>query len=112
MKDLKIDFSVLDPSKDKERWEGLVRAVATRAHTARARRLTVGAQMVAWARPALALAAALALVSCAARFALPAKGATITDNDSVATLASWAAEEQIPATADILEIFGGHDGTE
>ena len=67
MDEQKIDMSAVDPSRDPERWETLVQSVAARALETRRRRLTVGHQLLSWARPALAIAAeflgSLALVS-------------------------------------------------
>jgi hypothetical protein len=117
MDDERIDLSALDPARDGKRWDEMVDSVAARALAAR-RRSTGGAspgpvalQLVAWARPALALAAALALVVWAA--ALAAGGAArasapgTTRTEPAFALSAWAMQDELPSTEDVLETLGG-----
>ena len=108
MDEQKIDLSDLDPSRDAERWEELVRTVARRALAARRRRLTVGHQLLAWARPALAVAAVAALVSWVGNLASPEPTATIAEGqeDPAIVLARWASSDERPSTPKILRVLG------
>lgn len=62
MSDQRIDFSSLDPSRNRQRWEARIATIANRATENRRRRLTIAGQLVAWSRPVLAIAAGLAIV--------------------------------------------------
>ena len=74
----KIDFGPLDPCRDEARWHRLVAQTARRAREQHARGVqTVSGQLVAWGRPALAVAAALSLV------------VTITRPSCATTTKSW-----------------------
>jgi hypothetical protein len=111
MNGARFDFSALDPARDVDRWERLVDSVATRAWNARRRRLTVSFQVVSWARPVLAIAASIALVSWAASWPSGSKTAVI-DGDSAAALARWAAGYDLPPTLEMLQVLGGTDGAD
>jgi hypothetical protein len=112
MDEQKIDLSVLDPSREPERWEKLIRSVARRALAARRRRLTVGYQLLAWARPALAIAAAAALVSWAGNLASPGPTATVAESeeDPAIVLARWASSDERPPATKILRVLGERHG--
>ncbi len=114
MDEQKIDLTVLDPSRDPERWERLVQSVVSRASAARRRTLTVGRQLVAWARPALAIAAGLALLSWAGRLASPEPEAAVARarDDPASVLVRWASSDERPPAARILEVLGERDGAE
>lgn len=124
MSDEKMDLSILDPSRDQERWKAIVDSLASRAWNTRRRQLSVSFQIVCWARPALAIAASLALVSWAAtwardgtaRCAACVDGATTSSTssrsaqDPTTQLAQWAAADQMPATMQILQVLGTRHG--
>jgi len=114
MNDEKIDLSVLDPSRDEERWERLVESVASRAWSARRRRLTVGNQLTAWARPGLAIAAAVAIAVWAGALTSAEKRAAATGSQAepAFVLAGWAVSDQVPETSKILEVLGGSNGSD
>ena len=140
MTDKKVDLTALDPSREAERWNRLLDSVATRAWNARRRRLTVSFQVVSWARPALAIAATLALVSWAATYQQDRPGASSSagsaeviaskdgakagslsasetaqigkDQDPTTVLARWAELDEMPPTADILRVLGESHGTD
>jgi len=66
MDEERLDFRALDPSVDPVRWNRVVASVVTRGMAARAaacRRPSVMEMLAGWKRPALALAAVLALVA-------------------------------------------------
>ena len=128
MKDEKMDLSVLDPARDAERWNSLVESVARKAWNSRRQQLTVSFQIVSWARPALAIAASLALVSWAATWAQARTGASSAytdgvtgvtgvtrdrkDQDPTTLLAQWAEADELPPTLEILRVLGARNGTD
>ena len=64
----RFDLSALDPSRDSDRWELMVRQIMWRSTAELQRRQSSAVfglfdGLVAWARPALATAAALTLIS-------------------------------------------------
>jgi hypothetical protein len=101
----KIDFAALDPSRDGRRWEEMVASIAQRA--ARRRPRSIPGQLSAWARPALAAAAALALLVWTAAFV---SGRAVDETDPTALLSQWAMTDEVPAPATIIEVLGGDDG--
>jgi hypothetical protein len=115
MTDRKIDLGALDPSRDPLRWERMVRSVATRgAEGARRRRPgPLALQLAAWARPALACAAALALVVWVPAWLRPAPAAPSTavaaTSDATARLAAWAASDDSASPGALLLTLGGDD---
>jgi hypothetical protein len=112
--DERVDLSALDPSRDPERWDRMVRSVAARAVAARRRRNSVRGQLVAWTRPVLAAAASLALASWAGALA-SGRGRHEAPppeqrEEPAFVVAQWAASGQVPSTSRILEVLGGrHD---
>ena len=117
MEDERIDLSALDPARDEKRWSEMIDRVSARSIAARSRpRADAGAgliahQIVAWARPALAIAATLALVVWAVAFAAnssrsPAVGEAARAEPAFA-LSTWASRDELPSTADLLDTLGG-----
>jgi hypothetical protein len=113
MNDDRIDFSSLDPSRDLRRWDQLVVSLASRAIEARRRQFTISRQLVAWARPVLAIAATVALGIWAGALlnADRKEATTASSEDPVYTLAGWAIKEQVPSTTEILKVLGEQNGT-
>lgn len=108
--DDKIDLAPLDPSRDRLRWERLIVGLAKRV-TAIRRAPTIGELVSAWARPALAIAAALALVAWVGGAVWPRTAQASEDTSATTALAEWAAADQTPGAADVLDILGrGHGG--
>jgi hypothetical protein len=115
MTDRKIDLTALDPSRDEARWERMVRSVATRGAEGAARRRPgpLLLQLAAWARPALACAAALALAvwvpawlrASRVETAIPAAAPT----DRMARLAAGAASDDAGAATALLLALGDDD---
>jgi hypothetical protein len=109
MENEKIDLSPLDPCKDQERWNDLINTIARRAMHARRRRLSVSYQLLAWARPAVAMAAAIALMVVVGASVNRYQSQTNTNRAVKPTLmlAVWATTNQAPSTATIIEVLGG-----
>lgn len=99
----KIDLTALDPMRDSEHWNRLVVSITDRARTrVRAKRSVTG-QLAAWARPTLAVAAALCLIVWLG--ALSQRDSA--GEDAVELLSHWANGAELPATSNILEAFNG-----
>jgi hypothetical protein len=108
-----IDLGPLDPSRDAARWERMVRGVAARAAEGAARRRPAPllVQLAAWVRPALACAAAVALLAWVPAWLRPGQVATPTSvaADLPARLAAWAASDGADAASDLLLALGDDD---
>jgi hypothetical protein len=104
MDDDPIDLSALDPSSDTQRWEQMVRSLSARA--ASNARHPVLIDLARWARPVLAIAAAVAILtwmpSLLSRQSEPA--------DPVAALVTWAGRDQVPPTDELLRLLGDANG--
>jgi hypothetical protein len=113
MNDERIDLSVLDPSQDPQRWDRIIQSVTARAMEARRRRLTISYQLWTWSRPALAIAATVALAIWAGALASARNhSATVRENQEPAfVLAEWAVSSEPPSTSVILQVLGEHHGT-
>jgi hypothetical protein len=109
MNDERIDLSSVDPSRDAQRWDQLVESVASRAWSARQRRFTVGYQLSAWARPGLAIAAAVALTIWAGALTGTGRDTQAAQNqqEPAFALSEWAANDEVPDTSKILTVLGG-----
>jgi hypothetical protein len=113
MESEKIDLSPLDPTVDLRRWNDLVNTITRRAIEARQRRLSVTYQLLAWARPAVAMAAAVALVVIAGA-SLSRFGSRTEVSSAVKPaliLADWAVRGEAPSTATMIEVLGGARGS-
>lgn len=115
MTEPRLDLEALDPSHDEARWERMVRSVATRGAEAAARRRPgwLELQLAAWLRPALACAAAVALlvwVPAWLRLAQAARTPPVAAAaDPAARLAAWAASDEATAASGLLLTFGDDD---
>lgn len=105
----KIDFSSLDPARDPERWDRMIQSVASKALEARSRPQTISEQMGRWIRPALAMAAALALVIWGgALFSNRTQSSTVQQKiDPAYVLSGWASSQERPSTSRIVQVLGG-----
>jgi hypothetical protein len=111
-----VDLGPLDPALDQVRWERLVRSVAARgaAGAALRRPRNLVLQLAAWARPAMALAAAAALVAWAPtllRRGVPgtsrpstASARSTPPGDPAARLAAWADDTTSGGDALVLAL--------
>lgn len=104
-----LDLSVLDPSRDEARWQQLIRSIAQQACARR--RVTIGRQMVDWARPVVVAVAAVALVCwVGAVVARRPRATSGTTEHPALVVASWAVSDEVPPTTTILEVLGDDDG--
>ena len=109
------DLSSLDPRRDAPRWEGMVRNIMARSLIELQRRQAAGVfgvfdGLLVWARPALATAAALALLSLIALSQLQAGStpqATFIRSASIpAPMSVWLEEGQPPNMLDLIVLDG------
>jgi hypothetical protein len=104
----RLDLSAIDPTSDPQRWERLVQSVASRAWEAHRVRVTVHLLLVTWARPVLAVAATVALVAWTGALST-SRGRvepSLSSEDPVVALATWAASDRLPATDKVLYVMG------
>ncbi|HEX6902880.1 MAG TPA: hypothetical protein VF789_24405 [Thermoanaerobaculia bacterium] len=116
MDDRPIDLAALDPTLDSERWERQIAAVSALARPELARRAAAAASpalvLVGWFRPALAMAATLALCAGAALL-LQLGGAAGTPAVSAEALRlpsavdQWLGEDQPPTMAELADAVAG-----
>jgi sirohydrochlorin ferrochelatase len=105
MSDRKIDFSVIDPQRDPDRWNRQVEATAARA-LARRKGSAFVFSLLESARPALLLAASVALVTwCGVTVR---HGSTMESgaDDAAWVLTRWAVTGEEPSVASMLEVLG------
>jgi hypothetical protein len=109
----KIDLSSLDPSTDQERWNGLIDAIVKGAVRARRKRSSVTYQLLAWARPAMAVAAAVAMtVVIGASLNRDTPRSSLSKRAKPALLlAEWATTDKALSTATMVELLGGARGS-
>lgn len=107
-----IDFSALDPSRNQLRWERALQELAGKAHAEHLRRATVHAQLLHWARPVLAVAAAFCLVVWTAGYWVGHRRTVVAASTSTQspalTLAAWAASDRIPDSSELFRTLGGN----
>ena len=115
MDDRPIDLGALDPTLDGERWERRIAAISAFARPELARRATAAASpalvLVGWFRPALAMAATLALCASAALL-LPFGGTSAPAVSAEAlrlpsALDQWLGEDQPPTMAELAAALEG-----
>lgn len=113
MNDGKIDFSLVDPKKDPFHWEMMVQGVLKRVEESKVS-LTLLGQLVYWAKPALVMAAAVALLCMLGAVAIDTTGEAsgVTSQSPAVALSSWASGESLPGTAQILTILGENHGNQ
>ncbi|MGC4121448.1 MAG: hypothetical protein QM765_44110 [Myxococcales bacterium] len=106
--DDKLDLSALDPTRDELRFERMVRSLAAKAVAQRPPD-SLGLAVRFW-RPALALAASLALLAWAPSLLTSSSSTVSSDGETTAdpgtTLLSWASGEGPTSAADVLTTFG------
>jgi len=99
--DDRLDLTALDPTRDRSRFERLVRSTVA---AAMARRPSTARETLRWWRPALALAASLAIASWLPVL-LGGDDATATRSDAAAALLTLAHSDTAPSATDILTTF-------
>lgn len=106
MDDRKIDFAQLDPSTNVERWDLLVQSIADQALMRFRQRRTIPMQLLAWSRPALAVAAAAAVI-CSSIAALSARTSpTPSSLHPSFVVARWAALDEHPNVTYLVRVLG------
>ncbi|MBI3204309.1 MAG: hypothetical protein HYZ29_22420 [Myxococcales bacterium] len=111
MTDDPVDLSALDPARDSARWEARIGAVTTRVLAARRRKVSVGDQLALWARPSMAVAASLALVTWAGVWAFGGLAPAVQrSSDPAIELARWASTGELPATPQLMKLLGDSHG--
>jgi hypothetical protein len=104
----RIDLTLLDPSRDRAHWNALVDSITRRALLKQRARSSVTGQLAAWARPTLAVAAALCLLVWASALTWQRRA----NQDAVDLMSSWASSSELPGTSNILDAFeGAADGS-
>lgn len=116
MDDRPIDLGALDPTLDDERWQRRIAAISALAAPALARRATAAASpaqvLVGWFRPALAMAATLALCAGAALLlsfdgGASARAVTAEALRLPSPVSQWLGEDQPPTMAEVAAAVGG-----
>ncbi len=109
MEDRRIDFSVIDPSRNELRWSRTIDALVVKALAERRKRLSIEQQLLRWARPVLVVAAGLSIVAWTAGFLAANRSKTVASvqHPPALTLANWAANNRIPEPSDLFGTLGG-----
>jgi hypothetical protein len=103
-----IDFSALDPCRDQLRWVRTIDNLAARALAERRQRTSIEHQLLSWARPVLAVAAGLCLITWTAATLTSARHKTTTTTTAPALqIAAWAANDRIPESSELSGTLGG-----
>lgn len=111
MTDDRIDFSPLDPTRDPERFDGIVRSIVGSASSqlvARRARATVFGQVSLWWRPLLAAAAITGVVALAALARLDDSAQAAAPTGLAEALgvpdpiAEWVRSDQVPTATELL----------
>jgi hypothetical protein len=112
MDEERLDLSALDPRADTVRWERMVSGVLARAALAPGRARGPLAVLAGWARPTLAAASFVALVSAGLlawsleRRVHESRPQTLAEYILPEPLAEWVADERMPSEADLLAPWG------
>jgi hypothetical protein len=105
MDERRIDLSALDPGRDPERLERMVRAVLARAEAPPPH--PFASALVARGRTAVIAAAVLAVAAWIPALAVRRAASTASSPaDPVAAVASWAREGAIPEGAELFRTLG------
>jgi hypothetical protein len=114
MDDRPIDLGPLDPTLDRERWERRIAAISALAAPQLARRAAAASPalvLVGWFRPALAMAATLALCASAALLlSFDGASAPAVSAESLrlpSAVDQWLGEDQPPTMAELAAAVGG-----
>jgi hypothetical protein len=111
MDEERLDLSALDPRSRPERWEGMVSGILAHAPAA-VRERGLLAVLGEWARPALAAASFVGLVSAGLlalsleRDGAPPRAQTLAESLLPAPLDEWVADGRMPSEVDLLTAWG------
>lgn len=115
-----IDFGIFDLERDPEKYERLVGNVMWRARgelgrRARTQNMTIAEAVVAWLRPALVAAAAVAGISLTM---LATAGGSESDTEAAvylsnagvpSTMTAWYEEDRSPTASDLMVATSGDE---
>ncbi|HEX7117596.1 MAG TPA: hypothetical protein VF212_02330 [Longimicrobiales bacterium] len=112
----RVDLSALDPAADAERWERLVRRIMAGAAPELARRAATRdpfTLLASWARPMIAAAAAITVISFAVlrRTPGPVEIGSTASRGIVEALevpspaADWLNEDRAPTVTDLVSVL-------
>src|SRR5512147_1232239 len=90
-----VDLSPLDPSRDARRWQARIDAVVAETLRIRRQRTSLLGAAVRYARPALGIAASLALLSWAMTSNRTERLARNDAVDPTTTILIWASSDQV-----------------
>jgi hypothetical protein len=110
MNDERIDFSVLDPAQKQVRWACITNALVDRALAERHALLSVGEQLLHWARTVLVVTAGLCIVAWSARLLSGSQlpQTATTEMQPALRLSNWAANNQMPEPSDFFGTLRGN----
>lgn len=102
----RLDLSTLRPWKDESAFNRAIDSVVQRASE---RKHSFHFQLLRMARPALGLAASLALVTWSVAWMTATKSSSqVTQASDPATqLLTWALHDTVPSTTEMYDTFGG-----
>jgi hypothetical protein len=101
----RIDFTSLDPTRQRAKWDARIDFVVRSAVASHRKRTTVEGQLLLWARPMLAVAATVALVGTIA-VTVTERPKLVTKSDPAMEIITWAARDDIPSTEAVMTAFG------
>ncbi len=112
MSEDRIDFSPLDPTRDPERFDGIVRSITAEAERELARRrarTSVVGQLGLWWKPLLAAAAVAGIVALGALARYGSPATTVEAEIGIAEaigmpeqVAIWVRSDEAPSPAELL----------
>jgi hypothetical protein len=105
MSDGKVDFSVIDPQRDPARWNRKVETTAARA-IARKQGGVLARTLLECARPALLVAASIALATWYGGSVRQSQRPSRGSDDAAWMLTRWAVTGEQPSVASMLEVLG------
>jgi len=100
----RIDFSPLDPKRDPQQFERMVRNVLSGVQSASAPAPLL-LDFLRWGRLGLVAAALIALGAWLPNLYTPQHAAT----DAVALVSNWAQAGEVPANVDLIQTLGAFD---
>lgn len=108
MSDRPIDFSSLDPARHRDAWDHRITTIVQTAVAARLERENLLAYVLRYSGPALAVAAAIALVSWIFAMQTHYSPSTFSAKTAATELLEWASKDAVPSTSEVLASFGAN----
>jgi hypothetical protein len=114
--DEQLDLGPLDPSRDAARWQRRIETIATEALRRRRRAHGLVQELLVWSRPALAVAAALAVLVWSQALSTERRAteqsASSERRARTGSLLEWAQKDQVPPPEIILWALEGSHASE